>query len=291
MRKRKLTAGHVVIVVVLIVMAMLCFYPMWYTLILSFSDRVYVDAGRVWLIPMGFNLKSYSKILEDSVFFRSMWVSIKRVVVGCSLNMLMLVMTAYPLCVPHKKFQEGRFFKWFFLVNMMFNGGLIPSYVLMRQYHLFNSFWSMILPGALPIWNMILMMNFFRNVPYELNEAATIDGANPLQILFRIYVPLCVPSLACLFLFQFVGHWNSYFDGLLYINDSAKQPLQTYIYNLNIRLDYTTMSYEEIIALAETSDKTMNAAKIIVAMVPILVVYPFIQKYFTSGMLLGAVKG
>lgn len=206
MRKRKLTAGHVVIVVVLIVMAMLCFYPMWYTLILSFSDRVYVDAGRVWLIPMGFNLKSYSKILEDSVFFRSMWVSIKRVVVGCSLNMLMLVMTAYPLCVPHKKFPEGRFFKWFFLVNMMFNGGLIPSYVLMRQYHLFNSFWSMILPGALPIWNMILMMNFFRNVPYELNEAATIDGANPLQILFRIYVPLCVPSLACLFLFQFVGH-------------------------------------------------------------------------------------
>ena len=135
----------------------------------------------------------------------------------------------------------------------------------MRQYNLFNNFWVLILPGALPLWNMILMMNFFRNVPYALNESATIDGANPIQILFKIYVPLSVPSIACLFLFQFVGHWNGYLDGLLYINDPAKQPLQT-------------------------SDKTLNAAKVIVAMVPILCVYPFIQKYFTTGMNLGAVK-
>ena len=161
----------------------------------------------------------------------------------------------------------------------------------MRQYGLFDSFWAMILPGALPVWNMILMMNFFRNVPYELNESAAMDGGNPFQILFRIYVPLSVPSLACLLLFQFVGHWNSYFDGLLYINDVAKQPLQTYIYNLSMVLDFTSMTSEEIISLAETSDKTLNAAKVVVAMVPILCVYPFIQKYFTTGMTLGAVKG
>lgn len=128
-------------------------------------------------------------------------------------------------------------------------------------------------------------------VPYALNESATIDGANPVHILFKTYVPLSIPSLACLFLFQFMGHWNGYFDGLLYINDPAKQPLQTYIYNLSVTLDYSTMRSEEIIAMAETSDKTLNAAKVIVAMVPILCVYPFIQKYFTTGMTLGAVKG
>lgn len=289
--KKKITKGHVVIVVVLVLLSLLCLYPMWYTLILSFSDKSYVEGGRVWILPIGFNLKSYQKILEDKVFFNAIWVSIKRAVVGCGLNMLLLVITAYPLCLPEKKFPEGRFFKWFFLANMLFNGGLIPSYVLMRQYGLFDSFWSLILPGALPIWNMILMMNFFRNVPYDLNESATIDGANPFQILFRVYVPLSVPSLACLLLFQFVGHWNSYFDGLLYINDVAKQPLQTYIYGLTVTIDYANMTSEQIIALAETSDKTLNAAKVVVAMVPILCVYPFIQKYFTTGMTLGAVKG
>ena len=289
--RKKITKGHVVIVIVLILLALICLYPMWYTLIVSFSGKAYVDGGRVWMIPMGFNLKSYGKILEDKIFFSAIGVSVERVIVGCALNMFLLIITAFPLCLPGKKFPEGKFFKWFFVANMLFSGGLIPSYVLMRQYGLFDSFWSMILPGALPIWNMILMINFFRNVPYELNESATIDGANPLQILFKVYVPLCVPSLACLLLFQFVGHWNSYFDGLLYINDAAKQPLQTYIYNLSVTLDYSTMTSEEIIALAETSDKTLNAAKVVVAMVPILFVYPFLQKYFTTGMTLGAVKG
>ena len=289
--RKKITKGHIVIVVLLVLLAVICFYPLWYTLIVSFSDKAYVEGGKVWIFPKGFNLKSYAKILQDNVFFSALFVSVKRVIVGCALNMLLLVLTAFPLCLPGKKFPEGKFFKWFFVANMLFNGGLIPSYVLMRQYGLFDSFWSMILPGALPIWNMILLINFFRNVPYELNESATIDGANPFQILFKIYVPLSIPSLACLFLFQFVGHWNSYFDGLLYINDVAKQPLQTYIYNLSVTLDYSTMTSEEIIALAATSDKTLNAAKVVVAMVPILCVYPFIQKYFTAGMTLGAVKG
>lgn len=286
-----MTKGHIVIIMMLILLALISFYPMWYTFIISFSDKTYVEAGRVWAWPIGFNLKSYKKILEDEVFFGAIWVSVKRVVIGCALNMLLLVLTAYPLCLPEKRFPEGRYFKWFLMVNMFFSGGLIPSYVLMRQYGLFDSFWSMILPGALSIWNVILMMNFFRNIPYELNESASIDGANPLQILFRVYVPLCIPSLACMLLFHFVGHWNSYFDGLLYINDVTKQPLQTYIYSVSVKIDYATMTSEQIIALLETSDKTLNAAKIIVAMTPILCVYPFIQKYFTTGMMLGAVKG
>lgn len=223
-KKQKLTGGHAVIIIVLVLLAIICFYPMWYTLIMSFSDKVYVDAGRTWLIPLGLNVKSYGKILKDSLFFSAMWVSVKRVIVGCAVSMFMLIITAYPLCVPEKKFPASKYIKWFFLANMMFSGGLIPFYSLMRQYNLFNNFWVLILPGALPLWNMILMMNFFRNVPYALNESATIDGANPIQILFKIYVPLSVPSIACLFLFQFVGHWNGYLDGLLYIKTRRNSP-------------------------------------------------------------------
>ncbi len=215
----------------------------------------------------------------------------KRVVVGCAINLLLLVLTAYPLCLPQRRFPAGKYLKGFFMANMLFSGGMIPAYVLMRQYGLFDSFWSLILPGAVPLWNMILMINFFRNVPNELNESATMDGANPWQVLFRIYVPLSVPSLACLLLFQFVGHWNSYFDGLIYINDTAKQPLQTYIYQLSVRIDFSTMRTDEILTLLQTSDKTLQSAKVFVAMIPILAVYPFIQKYFTVGMTLGAVKG
>ena len=200
-KKQKLTGGHAVIIIVLILLALICFYPMWYTLIMSFSDKVYVDAGRTWLIPLGLNVKSYGKILKDSLFFSAMWVSVKRVIVGCAVSMFMLIITAYPLCVPEKKFPASKYIKWFFLANMMFSGGLIPFYTLMRQYHLFNSFWVLILPGALPLWNMILMMNFFRNVPYALNESATIDGANAWQTLWKVTIPNVMPSITiCTFL-------------------------------------------------------------------------------------------
>ncbi len=286
-----MTAGHVIIIAVLILLALICLYPMWYTLICSISDRVHVEAGNVWLLPKGINFASYRRILSDELYFSSFLVSVKRVAVGCTLNLLLMILTAYPLCLPQRKFPAARFIKWFFMANMLFSGGLIPSYVLMRQYGLFDSFWAMILPGAVPLWNIVLMVNFFRNIPYELNESVTIDGANPLQILFRIYVPLSKPSLACMFLFQFVGHWNSYFDGLMYINDRMKQPLQTYIYQLNVQIDYAIMSTEDIIALLQTSNKTLQAAKVFVALIPILCIYPFIQKYFTAGMTMGAVKG
>lgn len=289
--RKKLTLGHLAITIILLILAVLCFYPLWYSFIWSISDKAMVDAGRVWIWPLGITTTSYQKILEDQVFFNSIWVSVKRVLVGCSLQMLMTVVTAYPLSVPERKFPPQKYLKWFFLANMLFSGGLIPSYMLMRQYGLMNSFWVMILPGAVPLWNVILLVNFYRAVPYALSENATIDGASPLSILWNIMIPLCIPSLACLFLFSFVGHWNSYFDGMLYINDVSKQPLQTYIYQLNIRIDYQQMSSEEIIALSKTSDKTLNAAKVIVALVPILCIYPFIQKYFTTGMTLGAVKG
>ena len=264
---------------------------MWYTLICSLSSKEYIQTGQVWLVPKGFNLQSYRKILEDKTFFKAFLVSVKRVLVGCPLNMFLLIITTYPLALPRSRFPAGRYIKWFFLANILFAGGMIPSYMLMRQYGLFNSFWVMILPTAFPLGYLILMINFFMNVPYELNEACLIDGATPWQTLFKVYVPLSKPSLACMLLFNFVGHWNSYYDGLIYINDTAKQPLQTYIYQLSVHLDFATMSSEEIIAMLQTSNESFNSAKVIIALLPILCIYPIVQKYFTKGMMLGALKG
>ena len=288
---KKMNISYTILIGILVVLAALCLYPIWYTLIVSLSDKAYVNAGKVWIIPRGFTLNSYKKVMEDSVFFKSFLVSVERVVLGCLINMLLLIFTAYPLCLPAGKVRGSKYYKWFFIANMLFNGGLIPSYVLMKQYNLFDSIWALILPGAVPLWNLILLVNFFRIVPYELNEAATIDGASPLSILWNVYVPLSKPSLACLLLFQFIGHWNSWFDGLVYINKTEKQPLQTYIYQISAKLDFSSMTSEEIVAALKMSDKTLNSAKVIIALIPIMCIYPFIQKYFVKGMTLGSVKG
>lgn len=289
--RNRLTISHIIIVIILILSALLCFYPLWYTLIVSFSNNAAVSAGKVWLLPSGLNLGSYKKLLADTRFFTSFGVSVVRTALGCSLNMLLLVLTAYPLCLPENRFRWGKAYTWFFVVNMLFSGGMIPMYVVIRNLKLLNSIWSLILPGALPIYNMILLINFFRNVPYELNEAATIDGANPLQILFRVYIPVSMPSLACLLLFAFVGHWNAYFDGLLYINDLDRQPLQTYIYQISAVLDPQTMTPEQLREASKLSDLTLSSAKVVIALLPILALYPFLQKYFVTGMTLGSVKG
>lgn len=289
--KKKITVGHILIIAILVVAAVCCLYPVWYTLVCSFSSKEFISSGQVWIWPKGFHLLSYQKVLEDSTFLKCAWVSIKRVLIGCTINIVLLVLTAYPLAMPEKLFPAGKYVKWYFIFSMFVSGGLIPTYMLMNSYGLMDSFWALIIPGAFPIGNLILMINFFRQIPYELYEAANIDGANPLHILFKIYFPLSKPSIACMLLYAFVGHWNSYFDGLLYINNLERQPLQTYIYQLNMVIDYATMSAQEIIDSLKTSNDSFNAAKVFIALLPIICVYPFLQKYFTKGMVLGAVKG
>ncbi|HCS73501.1 MAG TPA: ABC transporter permease, partial [Clostridiales bacterium] len=196
-----------------------------------------------------------------------------------------------PLCLPRGHFKLQKPYMWFFVLNMLFSGGMIPAYMVIRFYNLFDSIWALILPGSVPIYYLIMLIRFFKNVPFELNEAATVDGANPWKILIRVYLPVSLPSLACVLLFCFVIHWNSYFDGLLYINDSAKQPLQTYIYQISAILNPQTMTTEQLIEASRISDLTLNSAKVIVALIPIMTFYPFLQKYFVTGMTIGAVKG
>lgn len=173
---------------------------------------------------------------------------------------------------------------------MLFYGGMIPAFINIKNLGLYNTIWSLVLPGALPIYNTFLLMNFFTNVPYDMNESATVEGASVLRMLFQIYVPVSLPALATVLLFCFVGHWNSWFDGLIYINQPRNQPLQTLIYQLNVRINAQSMTSEEIRELSVLSSETVNAAKITIALIPIMAIYPFIQRYFVTGLTLGAVK-
>jgi putative aldouronate transport system permease protein len=201
---------------------------------------------------------------------------------------------AYPLSKSTKAFKAKNIYMWFIVFTMLFSGGLVPNYILVEKLGLIDKIWSLVLPGAVPVFSVIILMNYFKTIPESLEEAAFIDGANPFYILWRIFVPLAKPAIAVIALFSVVGHWNSFFDGLIYINTQEKYPLQTYIQTLTVGIDYQNMNSlkpEEIVKQMEVSNLTFNSAKIVVSMIPILLIYPFLQRYFVSGIVMGAVKG
>jgi len=177
---------------------------------------------------------------------------------------------------------------------MFFGGGLIPTYMVINKLGLLDSIWALVLPGAFSVWNMILLMNFFRGVPKELEEAAFLDGAGHVTTLFRIYLPISLPSLATLLLFTIIGHWNAWFDGILYMNSPSRYPLASYLSTLvisNSNKVSANMTMEQIEQLSKISDKTVSSAQIFLAMLPILIVYPLLQRYFMKGIVVGSVKG
>ena len=275
--------------VLLLLAALSCLLPILNTVAISFSSKRYVNDVMFW--PKGFSLSAYKKILEDEQFFRSFWVSVKKVVVGTSINMC-LTLLAYPLSKRERIFPARGHYMRVIIVCMLFSGGTIPWYIVIKELGLLNSFWALVLPGAVNISNTIIMMNFFKGLPPALAESAAVDGASPLQTLVHIYIPLSTPSIATLSLFSIVGHWNDYFNGMILINDPQKIPLQTYIQSLvaDISTKINSMTAEEIQAFSEISSLNFNAAKIVVAMIPVMVIYPILQKYFVTGLVMGAVK-
>ena len=281
-----------VIALFLIISSFLCLVPILNTLAVSLSDKLAADSGLVFFWPVKLTTASYTVILADENFLSSFWMTIKRVVIGVSINTILTILLSFPLSRETKDFPARNIFMWFVVFTMLFSGGLIPWYYVVSSLGLRNSIWALVLPGAVPVFNAILLMNFFRGVPKELDEAAYIDGAGAWQLLFKIYLPVSVPALATIILFQVVGHWNSFFDGLLFMNRPENYPLQTYIQQLVIAFkDITKITDpQELKRLSEISSRTMNAAKIFVSMIPILVIYPFLQKYFIHGIVLGSVK-
>ena len=277
------------ITVFLLALAALSLLPLVSTLAISLSSKEAVAGGLVSLWPVDFNLLSYQYIITDGSFWRAFGVSIARVTVGGLLNFVLTVLTAFPLSRTVKAFPMRNVFMWMMVAGMILSVGVVPWYLTISRYGLIDSFWALVVPTALPIWNVIIMMNFFRNMPKELDEAARMDGANPWQLLWHVYLPTSLPAMATVTLFSIVGHWNSFFDGLILMNDPANYPLQTYIQQLVIA-QRTALSGGQAQLLGRLSNNTLNAAKLFVAMIPILLVYPFLQRYFIRGLMLGAVK-
>lgn len=277
--------------ILMVILTLLALVPLWYILCLSFSSSSAVDAGKVTFWPVDFTLHSYKFILQNKEFYHAFGISVLRVLIGVPINILMCMLIAYPLSKPESRFPGRKFYVWFFLITMFFDAGIIPTFIVVKYTHLMNSIWSLIIPGAVSVFNMMILLNFFRDLPQELEESALLDGAGHGTIMFKIYVPLAKPAIATLVLFCFVSHWNNWMDGLMYINNSAKYPLQTYLQGILTTPDLTTMTNAQLEILASTSRKATNAAQIVITTLPIMIVYPFLQKYYTKGLTLGGVKG
>jgi len=285
------TLQNILNIGILTLLAVLCLFPILHILALSFSNATAAASGRVVIWPVDFTLQSYQFVLENPAFGKSFLVSLLRVLVGTPINMLLTILVAYPLSRSRAEFRARNFFAWFFLITVLFSGGLIPWYMVIQQTGLIDSFWALIIPGALPVFNVILLANSFKTVPKELEEAAAMDGAGHWTILFKVLVPLSLPVLATVTLFVAVGHWNAWFDGLILMNSPDKYPLQSYLQTVIVSPDPRMLTERDLELLRIISNRTTRAAQIFIAMIPILVVYPFLQRYFTSGIKLGSVKG
>lgn len=287
--KKKKFISQVFICFFVILFTLSCLLPLVNMIAISLSGSEAVASNSVGLLPVDFTTATYKKLLNDTQFWNSFWISVKRVVLGTAINMFFTITMAYPLSKSKYRFPAREFYIKIVIFAMLFSGGIIPIFMVVSNLHLLNTIWALILPGAVPVFNVILLINFFKGIPDALDEAARIDGATPLQILYKVYLPVSLPALATVALFSIVGHWNDYFSGLIYMNNASLYPLQTYIQQLTVDITQITDA-EQLKQLATMNNRAFNATKIVVSTIPLLIIYPFLQKYFVSGIVIGAVK-
>lgn len=272
-------------------LSLLCVLPILNVLAVSFSSAGAAAAGEVRFWPIDFNVKAYEVVMKEGKFFGALGMSVERLVLGTLINMVLCVLTAYPLSKDSRRFPLRTAYAWIFVFTILFNGGLIPWYLAVKQTHLLDTIWALILPGAVNVFNIILMLNFFRGLPKELEESSLIDGAGHLKTLFLIFLPISLPSLATVTLFTMVGHWNSWFDGLMLMKSPERYPLATYLQSIEIDLStLRQLNLTDPDTARVVSNRTGRAAQIFMTALPILIVYPFLQKYFVSGLVMGSVK-
>ena len=281
----------------LAILALICIFPFIHLLALSFSCDEFTSKGLVSVYPMGFTLDAYMILATKPEFFKAFGISVARTILGTSLALLVIILTAYPLSKSNKVLKGRTAIAWIFVFTMFFGGTLASQYVLYRMLGLLDNFLVYILPGACDVWFVLMLMNFFRGIPKEIEEAALIDGCNHFQILFRIFVPISLPVIVTIVLFTAVGHWNSWFDGIFFMNDSNMYPLQSYLYVMLESSDPSklaqngTLTPDQLEALKNLGNKNLQAAQIFLGMLPITLVYPFLQKFFIKGITIGSVKG
>jgi putative aldouronate transport system permease protein len=276
---------------ILSILALSCILPLIHVFAVSLSSSAAATGGLVTLWPVDFSIESYRYVANRAAFWRSMWVSVLRVVVGVGLNMFFCVTAGYPLSKEKEQFRFRTLYAWYFFLTMLISGGLIPLYMVVRETKLLGTFWSLVVPGAVPVYNIILLLNFFRQTPKELEEAAIVDGARQWTILWRVYIPTALPALATVALFSTVYHWNEWFNGILYMKFPEQYPLQSYLRSVVVDPKLMNLGSGDWQSLSQVSDRTVKCAQIFLAALPMLVVYPFLQRYFVKGLVLGSVKG
>ncbi|MFC9707232.1 carbohydrate ABC transporter permease [Paenibacillus sp. NPDC056933] len=276
----------------LIIITLIVIYPLVFVLSASFSDPQAVLRGEMFLWPKGINLHSYEKIFQNKDILRGYTNTLIYTSVGTLINLVMTILAAYPL--SRKDFIGRNAIMALFVFTMFFSGGLIPTYMLIKNLGMLNTFWVMIIPNAVSIWNIIIMRTFFQqSIPHELHEAATIDGCSNIQTLTRIILPLSMPIIAVTILFYAVGHWNAFFNAMLYLSDKNKFPLQLILREILIQgqtNDMVKMSTESAIK-QQREVEGIKYAVLVVANIPVLLLYPFLQRYFVKGVMIGAIKG
>lgn len=270
-------------------LGLLALAPLINLLAISLSNSAAAMGGYVTFWPVNFTFENYLAIIKSPAIYRAFLISVERTLLGTAISLFLTIITAYPLSKSAREFKGRNIFMWLLVFTLLFEGGLIPYFMVIRSLGLLNTIWALIVPGV-SAWSVILLMNFFREVPRELEEAALLDGASHWQTLWRIYVPLSVPAIATLALFAAVWHWNAWFDGMIFMTDNANYPLQTYLRTVVIDLNSTTIQMD-VTKVDALSQRSLRAAMIFVATVPIMLIYPFLQRYFVTGIKLGAVKG
>lgn len=285
--------GKGAVYLIVFLLGVICLLPLLNIVAVSFSGSAAVAANRVGIFPVDFTVAAYEKILGDHQFWRSFGISVARVVLALLLNLILIMLMAYPLSKSKREFKGRNIYMDLLIFAMLFNGGMIPTYIVIKNLGLLNTIWALILPGAVPIFSVIMVMNFFMGVPKALEEAAVIDGATPLQVLTKVYLPCSKPVIATIALFSIVGSWNDFFSGLLYMTKVNNYPLQTYIQSLNVKLEDMLNaggSISSLVNIMDVSAQNLNAAKIVVSVIPLLLIYPLLQKYLITGIVVGSVK-
>lgn len=276
------------VILCMLAVLVITLYPFVYVISMSLSSAVHVIRQDVWLLPKGLTFDSYVRVINEPGLWRAYGNTVLYTAVGTAVNVLMTVMMAYPL--SKQNFKGRSVLSVIINITMFFNAGMIPNFLLIRALGLYDNRLVMIIPGAISVYNMIIARTFFSGLPASLEESASLDGANNVTILTRIIIPISMPVIAVLTLFYAVGHWNAYFTALLYLPDQAKQPLQMFLVRLLVQNQQLMADGVGDALQQAISAMQIKYATIIVVIFPILLVYPFLQRYFVQGVMVGAIK-
>lgn len=289
--KKNFNKGDIFVTIIMLIICFLALYPVWYTIIISFNDSSDAMRGGIYWFPRKFSLESYKAVFQDQSILRAFGVTILRTVLGTLSSVFFTAMVGYAFSKSHIKF--NKFYKIMGTITMFFGGGLIPYFITIKNLGLYDNFLTYIIPSLFNFYNMIIFMSFFRELPVGLEESAKLDGANDFIIFLRIVIPLSAPVIATIALFNGVWHWNDYFTGVMYVNKAELQPIQTYLYRIvaSASASKSVVSMPAGISAQQVSSTSVRLATMVVTTAPIVCVYPFLQKYFVKGMMIGSIKG